>query len=110
MVKDFNQIIYCHPSSEKNTNGVTKENLVSGTIFSQYLPLSQLGVRALPGTQFYLNGGTNPVIIGFTGLFEIDLSSGGSITGLKFDEKSIQAIEANDSAYLIVDMLGIGGN
>jgi len=69
-----------------------------------------LGVRALPGTQFYINGGTNPVIVGFTGLFEIDLTDGGSITELKFDRKSIDAIELNDSAYLVVDMLGIGGN
>lgn len=110
MVKDFNQIIYCNPSSDRNTPGITKESLVNGTAFTNYLPLSQLGVRALPGTQFYVNGGTKPVLIGFTGLFEIDLSNGGSITGLKFDESSIAAIEANDSAYLIVDMLGIGGN
>ena len=110
MTRDFNQIIYCHPDSNKNTSGITAANLVSGTAFSRFLPLSQLGIRALPGTEFYVNGGTTPVIIGFSGLFEIDLTSGGSITSLRFDEKSIRAIEANDSAYLIVDMLGIGGN
>ena len=110
MVKSFHQVIYCHPQSNKNTFGITKENLINGSAFQQYLPLSQLGVRALPGTQFYINGGVNPVIIGFTGLFEIDLTNGGSITELKFDEKSIEAIETNDSAYLVVDMLGMGGN
>ena len=109
MIKDFHQIVYCHANSNKNTPGVTADNLISGAAFSNLGPLSQLGVRALPGTEFYINGGVTPIIVGFTGLFEIDLSDGGTITGLKFSEKSIQAIEANDSAYLIVDMLGIGG-
>ncbi|MBO7080187.1 MAG: hypothetical protein J6W64_10420 [Bacilli bacterium] len=48
-----------------------------------------MGVRALPGTEFYINGGATPIIIGFTGLFEIDLSEGGTITGLRFNKKSI---------------------
>lgn len=110
MQKKFKQIIYCNPTSTINTAGITKNNLVDGSAFSDYCPLTQLGVRALPGTKFYINGNNNPVIIGFTGMFELDLSAGGSITSLTFDPNTLREIEQNDSAYLVVDMLGLGGN
>lgn len=110
MQKKFKQIIYCHPTSSINTVGITRDTLVTGSAFSNYLPLSQLGVRALPGTKFYINGTDSPVIIGFTGMFELDLSKGGSVTSLTFDANSLQEIENNDSAYLVIDMLGLGGN
>ena len=29
--------------------------LVNGTVFAKYLPFTQLGIQALPGTRFYLN-------------------------------------------------------
>jgi hypothetical protein len=41
---------------------------VSGRIFQGRI-FSQLGIQAPPGTKFYINNGTNPVIIGYTGLF-----------------------------------------
>lgn len=110
MQKKFKQIIYCHPNSSINTTGITRDSLVTGSAFTDYFPLSQLGVRALPGTKFYVNGTDNPVIIGFTGMFELDLSRGGSISSLAFDEQSLLEIERNDSAYLVIDMLGLGGN
>lgn len=73
------------------------------------MPLTQLGIQAPPGTKFYLNGNTNPVIVGFTGLFDIDLTQGGSIISLSFDSDSIKEIQQNDSAFLIVDMAYLGG-
>ena len=92
-----------------NTPGVSIDNLNTGSIFQSYLPLSQLGVRALPGTKFYINGNDNPVIIGFTGMFELVLDNA-TISSISFDKDSLEKIEKNDSAYLVVDMLGLGGN
>ena len=109
MERKFKQIIFCNSNSTANTAGVTIENLNNGDAFQAYLPLSQLGVRALPGTKFYVNGNENPVIIGFTGMFEMDLDSA-AINSLSFDIDSLRRIERDDSAYLVVDMLGLGGN
>ena len=105
MNQTFQQFIYCSPNSEHNfPRSLTAESLTSG----QFLPIgktiSQLGISALPGTKLYLNGGVSPIVIGFTGLFEIDLSAGGAITDIKVDSASIQEIERNDSAYLIIDI------
>ena len=111
MVQNFKQIIYHCPESDKNFPlNLTPEQLIDGSIFLDYMPLSQLGVRALPGTKFYVNGSSTPVIIGFTGMFDIDLTEGGFISDLKFDTTSIKAIQQNDSAYLVVDMAYLGGN
>ena len=108
-MKKFQQIIYCNADSEENSSGVTAEKLRTGEMF-RGRTFSQLGIQAPPGTKFYVNGGANPVIIGYTGLFQIDLTTGCAITDLRFDEKSIAFIEQNDGLYLIVDMAFEGGN
>lgn len=105
MVQQFKQIIYCNDNSAYNQPaGLRAIDLINGAAFSKYTPLSQLGVQAPPGTAFYVNGGDIPAIVGFTGLFDIDLTAGGEINSLKFNSKSLEYIRSNDSAMLIVDM------
>lgn len=106
MTQGFKQVVFCSENSLMNTAEVTKENLISGSIFGTGAtgPLSQLGIQAPPGTKFYINGGADPAIVGFSGFFDIDLGEGGSILSLRFDKESIDKIAANDSAILIVDM------
>ncbi len=105
MNQSFQQFIYCSPGSEHNfPQNLTAESLINGRFLPADRTISQLGISALPGTRLYLNGGTAPVVVGFTGLFEIDLSAGGAITDIKVDERSIREIERNDSAYLVIDI------
>ena len=84
---------------------VTHQRLVSGAAFTDYLPIIQLGIQALPGTKFYLNSSSDPIIIGSTGIYEIDLVGETEISALSFDTSSITAISQNDNACLIVDMI-----
>lgn len=110
MTQLFKQFIYCNNNSNKNFPlNLQSNNLINGTAFSDYLPAIQLGIQAPPGTKFYINNGENPVIIGFTGLFELSLLENGSITSLTFDEQSIDQIQANDSAIIIIDIAYLGG-
>ena len=106
MTQSFKQYIYCGRGSNHNFPlSLSAESLVNGSFLDSTLPISQLGISSLPGTKIYLNGGSVPVIVGFTGLFEIDLSaSGGEITDIRVDPKSISEIERNDSAYLVIDI------
>jgi hypothetical protein len=74
MAKKVTQIRYYTDGSNNNyPNNVTYRNLVSGTIFNEYRPIVQLGIQALPGTKFYLNGNNMPIVIGNTGIYELDL-------------------------------------
>ena len=111
MTQQFKQVIYCNDNSEKNfPSELTGTQLITGSAFSPYMPLLQLGIQAPPGTKIYFNGEqTYPVIIGFTGIFELDLRDGGSITQMCFDTNSISNIQSNDSAIIIVDMAYLGG-
>ena len=112
MTQQFKQIIYCNDSSSlNNPSSLRAIDLVNGSAFTGITPLCQLGIQAPPGTKFFINGSTNPAIVGFTGLFEIDLTDGGDISSITFDTESISYIESNDSAILIIDMAyWTGGN
>ena len=85
---------------------LTGDSLVNGSAFSSYTPKLQLGIQTLPGTMFYLSAGQpDPIIVGKTGIFELDLNGDADISNLHFDRSSIDLINDNDSAYLIIDLL-----
>lgn len=97
--EDVNNINSNYPSN------INKKTLVSGETFAKYMPVSKLGIQSVPGTKFYLNNSSSPIIIGHTGIFELDLNEFTEIIALRFDAKSIQFINDNLNAYLIIDMI-----
>ena len=107
MAKQIQQIRYYGDKDiDKNyPNGVSYRTLASGSAFNKFIPAIQLGIQALPGTKFYLNNAVNPIIVGYTGIYELDLNGLSEITSISFDGKSLQAIGNNNNAYLIVDLI-----
>ena len=87
------------------TTLITSEHYVNGDVFGKHFPVTQLGIQALPGTKFYLNEAVDPVIIGATGIYELDLTNGIQISKITFDPKSMEIIKNNDNAFLIVDII-----
>ena len=79
--------------------------LVRGSVFANYLPIVQLGIQGLPGTEFYLNNSITPILIGTTGIYELDLDGLSEITDIHFSRKSMEAIHNNENAYLIIDII-----
>lgn len=87
-------------------NGLYTGNLVSGSAFANCVPIVKLGIQSLPGTRFRFNSNLEWIVLGATGLYEIDLTdSAGSIIDLKFDKQSIKNINDNKNAYLIIDIM-----
>lgn len=107
MAKQVKQFRFYQQGSVKNypEKSINYRNLVSGSLFTPYMPITQLGIQALPGTKFYLNNATNPIIIGHTGIYELDLDGLSEITSLSFDSVSLNAIDANANSFLIVDII-----
>ena len=94
---------YANGSGQTN---VTAGELTGGNLFAKYAPVVQLGIQSLPGTKFYLNGNsTNPIIIGSTGIYEIDVSNDAAITAMSFDSSSIKTINDSGTGYLIIDII-----
>ena len=106
MAKQIKQFRFYNQKSTKNyPTTITMANLASGSIFSNYMPVVQLGIQSLPGTEFYLNNSYSSIVIGSTGIYELDLEGYTEITNLKFDIKSIERIAEGPSAYLIIDII-----
>lgn len=110
MALKFRQFRYFGDDSLQNN--ISRQDLIDGSVFTEEIKtITQLGVRAIPGTKFYINNNSNPVIIGFLGVFELDFSNGGSVTKLSFDTSSVASINENlHGGYIIVDILGNGGD
>ena len=110
MARKVQQIRYYgdHKSdSDKNQPAnLTGNRLRSGSVFSQYTPMKQIGIQTMPGVKFYLNNSIEPIIIGSTGIYELNVENLTEITALSFDTTSINMINQTPStSYIIVDIL-----
>lgn len=94
-------------TTRNQPTAINKQNLIDGQIFESpsCFPILQLGIQALPGTKFYLNSSLDPVVVGFTGIYELDLDNKTEIVKLSFNKTSIETIESNSNGYLIIDVL-----
>lgn len=95
----------------KGTAPISRANLQSGAIFSNRYPIVQLGIQTLPGVKFYLNKAVDPIIVGHTGIYDLELDGVTHITHLSFAEESLKMLENTANSYLIVDIIheGLGG-
>ena len=77
-------------------------------ILAKYGSVSHLGIQGEPGLIFYLNQGDNPITIGETGIYELNLEGIGRIHSLRFNEAMLTDIykkEKNPFHRLIVDIV-----
>lgn len=106
MARKVGQVrFFANGSSQNYPSGLTSTQMRHGTAFSKYYPLVRLGVQALPGTKFYINGYTTPVVVGSTGIYELDIEGLSTISDLQFDATSLETIARNDAAYIYVDFI-----
>ena len=84
------------------------QKLAYGNIFSDYQLVSQLGIQGPPGLRFYLNNGTNSIMIGKTGIFELDLENIGRIYAIRFPEEDLNTL-IKDGRRLLIDIVYEGG-
>jgi hypothetical protein len=106
MAKQIMQFRYYGEKNSKNQpSTINKARLMSGSVFANYLPITQLGIQTLPGTKFYLNNSTTPIIIGSTGIYELDLEGLSEITSISFESRSLENVNVNENAYLIIDVI-----
>ena len=106
MSKKIHQVRFYQDNDPRNQpNGLTKNRLISGSVFNDKYPMIQLGIQTLPGVKFYLNNAITPIVVGATGIYDLDLEGITEITQLNFDAASIKMIHNNPDSYLIVDFI-----
>lgn len=107
MAKKIKQFRYYGEGHSNNypTNISVDTLKKGGTAFSNITSITQLGLQTLPGMRVYLNNADTPIIIGSTGIYELDIEGISEIEAIYFDEVSLNAINNSDTAYLIIDMI-----
>lgn len=107
MARKVQQIRYYGDNDGKNQPSKLTGNLLrSGSAFRDYTPMKQIGIQTLPGVKFYLNNSIEPIVVGSTGIYELNVENLTEITALTFDTISINMINDTPSlSYIIVDIL-----
>ena len=103
------------PDPENYPTNLVQDMLVTGNIFRGYGPVSQLGIQAPVGMKFYLNNSNHPIMIGETGIYELDLENVGRITAIRFDKDDLERFYNYDEGYqsdkILIDIVyeGVSG-
>ena len=105
MAKMVNQYRYYGEGNGKNSPiNLSADTLIEGLLSNDTFIL-QLGVQTYPGTEMYLNNGNYPIVIGSTGIYELNVENFSQITQIQFAKASLDLINNNDNAYLIIDTI-----
>ena len=98
---------YRFPYEKPNTNGefYSIEEIFNGNVIKGITDVEQLGIQTLPGVKFKVNDSEPWVVIGHSGIFELDLNGAIDISKLEFSLGSLKLISENPHAYLIVDIV-----
>ena len=105
-MKHLKQFVF-YGKDNKN-NFPEKVSTWTHNVLSSYPTVSHLGIQGVPGTTFYLNQDGDPITIGVTGVYEIDLGGIGFISKLAFDETLLLSYynnNPNPDYRLIVDIV-----
>lgn len=106
MAKQIKQYRYYQDSSGSNyPENLTINDLISGAIFETNI--SNLKISTAPGTKFYLNQSTEPIIVGNNGVYRLNLFGNYEITALRFDSDNaiFQSSNLRSIPYLIIDIV-----
>lgn len=65
----------------------------------------QLGIQAMPGTKFSLNHGITPIVVGSTGVYELNVDGLAYINHIAFDKAGLEIVDKNPNAFILVDFI-----
>ena len=110
-MKQIKQFVYYGLNDSRNTpQGSEFSNPWIYNLFSQYRQISHLGIQGEPGVLFCINGSKDEdaIMMGNTGIYEIDLDGVGYISSLRFLEGELKRFYPEGSSgerRLIVDFI-----
>ena len=103
------QMRFYNDDNERNTPFKYHLSFCDNTSFSKYAPIKQFSIQTLPGTRFYLNQSLKPIIVGASGIYELDLrDTPARLTSIRFERSSMEIINESDNGYLIIDLIHEG--
>lgn len=102
----FDETAIYHQMDDNQPSSLTAMDLASGEVFTDYTPIIQLGIQSQPGLKFNLNTNLDPIVVGASGMYELDLTDSSAVlTSLTFEIESLNLINENPDGYLIIDIV-----
>lgn len=101
-VKQFR--FYGDGNASNFPSNLTKATLLSGNLFDK-IAISQLGIQGRPNTCFYLNDSVYPILLGETGIYELDLQDRGTITSIAFVDNDAFKKYDNGKDRILIDIV-----
>lgn len=80
-----------YPSYSSPTAFLTA--LTQGNIFQDYGSITKLGIQCRPNTHFRLNDSIHDIVIGETGIYELDLEGFGHIFKIQFNASDLRIFD-----------------
>lgn len=107
MAKEIFQLRYFGEGHGNNfPTTISQQMLLEGSFLPKNSSIIKLGIQSIPGLKFYINDNTSPIMLGSSGLYEIDLThTTGVITSLKFDNQILDNFSNYNNSYLFIDMI-----
>ena len=85
------QIRFYNDNNIRNTPYNYHLSFCDNSLFSKYGPIKCLSIQTLPGVKFYLNQGLAPIIIGASGIYQMDLrGTPARLINFRFDRSSME--------------------
>ena len=112
-MKQIKQFRYYSSTDKRNypSNAISFSILTAGNLFNNHGIITHLGIQGIPGTKFYLNNSDYAIEIGYTGIYELDLTNQGYIHEIRFDKTSLSLYDLDENKErLIIDIVYEGGN
>lgn len=100
MALTFKQFRYFGENSDNNN--ITKEELENGSFCPDYSYITSLGIRAIPGTIFSINGGLAQ--IGPSGVFDLNFPEKFLLKSFLFT--NLNTLVSLNGIYIIIDIVG----
>lgn len=106
-IKKIYQYRYYGAGSAKNCpEELAPTDLISGDFLDMTkTPIIQLGIQSFPGAQIYLNGGSDPIILGASGIYELELSAVAEVSAIRLSKETVDILDGSPSAYLLIDIM-----
>lgn len=103
LIKQFRY--YGDGDSRNYPTNLSKEELVYQNIFTGHSSITQLGIQGQPNTTLFLNGQDFPIVLGETGIYEIDLQNYGYINSIRFTDESLSRYVSKGDDRLLIDII-----
>lgn len=96
-----------------NSNEIS--NHINKNLLDGYKGVSSIGIQAKPNTKIYLTKNSDgtpnlnfPIVIGNTGIYQVDLKDYGTISYLALDKNTTTENENTTTEDIIIDILCVG--